>query len=250
MQLVTVQDNTKNGLDSTLFSKWVRALNYQAKWHYGYSPWVFKSYAQPAEVKPLAKGAAVPVGAWNIELLDVSDVEGALGYHEDIFASSKHSVRAMEENVPYSKVFVQTAQADNIDPCEVASHEMLEMLVDPYVANEGQVYKVLNKTAKEWYIVEVGDPVQGCGYDISAPQGGHFGVTVADFAWPKWFGLDQSRPYMSYRHSVTQAYELAPEGYMSVAPESEPSNWTQIFGSAKGKAEAADHAYEHGNDAS
>lgn len=245
-QLVTVQDQTAAGIDPTALFNWVWALDYQAKYHYGRSPWVQRGYAPPAQVHLLPKGAPVPPGAWPVALLDVSDQPGALGYHEDgAFRSSPHSARAVTASgVPNGKVFVATAREDGIDPCEVVSHEILEMLVDPYVANETEVRKVLDTVAKEFYIVEVGDPVQGNGYDIGAPEGRHCGVTVADFALPAWWEMAQTRPDLSFRDSVKAPFELAPRGYMSVAPEANPTAWTQIYGSARRAAEKAAHAYE------
>lgn len=235
-QLIVVSDETTAGLmQATEVFNLAWALNYQAVYHYGRSPWVEHGYAPAAHVAQLPKGVTPPPEAWPIYLQDVSDQPGALGYHEDqaskTFKSSAHSVRGLSASgTPYSKVFVQTAREADVDPAEVASHEMCEMLVDPYVANESEVRKVLNTKAKEWYIVEVGDPVQGCGYDIGAPEGRTCGVTVADFAWPAWWALAQTRPGFSFRDSVKAPFALAPEGYMSVQPEA-GGEWSQIYGS-------------------
>ena len=234
-QLVVVADETTAGsLTATEVFSLSWALNYQAVYQYGRSPWVEHGYAPAAHVAQLPKGVEVPSDAWTIHLLDVSDVEGALGYHEGgLFKSSEHSVRGLSAaGTPYAKVFVQTAREAGVDPAEVASHEMCEMLVDPNVANEAEVRKVLDTEDKEFYIVEVGDPVQGCGYDIGAPEERLCGVTVADFAYPAWWKLAQTRPDMSFRDSVSKPFQIAPEGYMSVAPEAEPTNWTQIYGQA------------------
>lgn len=199
------------------------SLNYQALYHYGRSPWVEHGYAPPAHVVQLPEGAAPPVGAWNLILLDDTpqadnSPEGeTLGYHEDEAGN----------DIPYSDVFVKTAEKDGVDPSEVASHEMLEMLVDPQVANPR---KTLNSEAKELYIVEVADPVEGCGYDLGAPEGRHLGVTVADFVFPAWFGMAQTRPDLSFRDSITKPFELAPQGYISVAPEANPEDWSELRG--------------------
>lgn len=244
-QLVTVQDWTTKALAQKEVFNLCWALNYQALYHYGRSPWVQRGYAPPAHVMQLPKGMTPPVDAWNIELLDTSDIEGALGYHEDHFVSSPHSLRGLSQGgTPFSKVFVQTSKSAGVDPAEVASHELLEMLVDPYVANESEVRKVLNTQTKQFYIVEVGDPVQGCGYDVGAPEGRHTGVTVADFANPGWWGMAQTRPDLSFRRSVSKPFEIAPQGYMSVAPEANPTEWSQIYGSARAKGEAAHKAYD------
>lgn len=252
-QLVTVQDATSKGvLTPTQLFNLAWALNYQALYHYGRSQWVTGELAPAAHVSLLPPGANPPAGAWNIELLDSSDVEGALGYHEDAVHVSKagasgiHSTRGRTSSeTPLSKVFVKTSKEDGIDPAEVASHELLEMLVDPYVVKESEVRRVLNKAEHRYYIVEVGDPVQGCGYDIGAPEKRHCGVTVADFALPAWFALPQvDATQRSFRSSVKDAFELAPQGYMSVAPESNPSEWSQIYGSDRKGAEKASDAYE------
>jgi hypothetical protein len=217
-QLLTVENKTSKGtLTPKQLLDLVWSLNYQALYHYGRSPWVEHGYAQPAHVVQLPDGAAPPVGAWNIILLDTSPEAGTLGYHEDEGGNQ----------IPYSDVFVKTAEGDGVNPAEVASHEMLEMLVDPHVANPR---KVLNSEAKEFYIVEVADPVEGCGYDLGAPEGRHVGVTVADFVFPAWFGMAQTRPDLSFRDSITTPFELAPQGYISVAPEAKPGDWSELRG--------------------
>ena len=94
---------------------------------------------------------------------------------------------------------------------------------------------VLNHQKQEWYIVEVGDPVQGRGYDVGAREKHETGIIVADFAYPRWFGYAQSRPQTSAAEELAGAIHLGPfaigkDGYMSVAPEAEPENWSQIYG--------------------
>jgi hypothetical protein len=246
-QLIVVKDETTAGmLSPTELFNLAWGLNYQAQFHYGRSPWVERGLAPRGHVQLLPKGATAPSDAWTIYLQDISDEPGALGYHEDQgFKSTPHSARALTAHgMPYSKVFVQTARTDGVEASEVASHEMLEMLVDPWVADESEVRKVLNEQDKNYYIVEVGDPVQGNGYDVGAPEGRTTGVIVADFAWPRWWGLPQTRKSLSFRKSVKNEFEVAPEGYMSIAPESNPTQWSQIYGSNKEAAKAAADAYE------
>jgi hypothetical protein len=224
-QLITVENQTSEGvLTAKELFNLVWALNYQAAYHYGRSPWVELGYAPSAHVVLLPHdGQGVvkpPAGAWNLILLDTSTVAGALGYHED----------EQGNKIPFSDVFVKTARENQTSPVEVASHEMLEMLVDPDVA------KVRTVTHEgQLYIVEVADPVQGCGYDVGKPESRETGVIVADFALPAWFGMAQEGAgiddtAMSFRNSVSEPFTLAPGGYISVAPESEPEQWKQIFG--------------------
>ena|ERR1039457_4533806 len=104
------------------------------------------------------------------------------------------------------------------------------MCVDPDINN----IKTVTHENKE-YIVEICDAVQNCGYDIGAPEGIITGLTVSDFVYPKWFGIDQNRlpggtisTLYSFRNSVKKPFELASEGYISAR---EPGKeWTPIFG--------------------
>lgn len=220
-QLIVVQDETSPGTltPKELFNlAW--ALNYQALFHYGRSAWVTEGLAPAAHVMLLPKGVKPPVGSWSLILLDTSNEEGALGYHED----------EQGTEIPYSDVFVKTSREDGTSPVEVASHEMCEMLVDPDV----QKVRVV-QDGETTYIVEVCDAVQGCGYDVGAPEGRSCGVIVADFCLPAWFGMRESGEQMSFRSSIAKAFELAPQGYISIAKNG--SEWTQIFGEQHPTAE-------------
>ena len=68
------------------------------------------------------QGQVPPAGAWQLLILDNSDQAGALGYH-DLTA----------EGLPLGKVFAK----DDIDAktswTNTASHELLEMLADPWL---------------------------------------------------------------------------------------------------------------------
>jgi hypothetical protein len=239
--LITVQDLTSDLFTPAGIFKTVWSLNYQALYHYNRSPWVEHGYAPAIDgVHLLPKGLPVPEGAWHIELLDTSDQEGALGYHEDeVHVSSKHSTRGLATvtELPLAKVFVKSCAEYAVAPSEVASHELLEMAVDPYVLDESKLRKYLNEQAHWWYIAEVGDPVQGEGYDVGAPENRETGVIVANFAWPLWWGQLQTRSQLDFRGTRKARFELAPGGYMSVAPENNPTEWSQIYGSATAKDE-------------
>jgi hypothetical protein len=214
-QLITIENQSTVLSPKELFNL-VWGVNYQVLFHYGRSRWVAGAYAPHAHVVSLPAGVKPPAGAWNLILLDNSDQQGALGYHDDENGTG----------IPYAEVFCKDSVADGAIPSSVASHEVLEMLVDPWVNN---ARKVPRKDTQQFYIVEVGDPVQGNDYDVGAPEGRTTGVMVADFALPSWWELETG-PAFSFRHSVTKAWEVAPQGYISVAPLNDPSNWSQIFG--------------------
>jgi hypothetical protein len=218
----------------------VAALDAQAKNDYGGSPWVTDSLTtEIQEVVLIEKGAPPPEDTWHLEILLNSNQPGALGYHEEqvlkggaatdglLRKASNHSSRGLRRDnpsLPLMKIFAETTKEDNASLAEVCSHEMLEAAVDP---TPMKAPRTAPDAAKgRIYIVEVGDPVQECGYDVN-------GQTVADFALPAWFGLPQSEhpDQMSFRSSVAAPFELAPGGYISWAPEDEPNNWRQEQGS-------------------
>src|SRR5438552_13701576 len=71
------------------------------------------------DVVPIKRSGIAPHGSWPINILDDSDVQGALGYHE-------YTSRG-----PKSKVFARTSLYAGVPWSSVASHELLEMLADP-----------------------------------------------------------------------------------------------------------------------
>jgi hypothetical protein len=218
------------------------ALHVQATSDYNGSPWVTDGRAQPAaKVEFVAKDAPVPDGTWHIELLDSSTQEGALGFHEDVpfkqgtpsgrlEKASQNSQRGRREGtpeLPLAKIFCKTTQEAGEQPSEVASHEMLEMLVDPQV-----VPKPKTKTDEETqriYPLEVCDPVQQSGSAIE-------GVPLSNFVLPAYFKLQQSSDptqYDRYKVLSLPVPAMTPGGYLSFAPTGEPNNWQQEFGSPR-----------------
>lgn len=243
---VAVRDLTSPGtFTADQLRNMVWTLRYQALYHYNRSPWVEHGYA--ASVADVILVTETRPDTWNIELLDTSDQEGALGYHEDQAfdahssgprKTSERSSRglAAHNQKPLAKVFCKTSKEDGVQPSEVASHELLEMLVDPRVVNEAEILKYLDSTTKQFYIGEVCDAVQEEGYDVGEPEGRPTGVPeafVANFVNPGWFRAQQTRPELDFRGTRKAPFELAPGGYMSVAPEDNPGNWTQIYGAKK-----------------
>jgi hypothetical protein len=222
-QLIVVE-NQQTVLGPRDLFNLVWAVTYQLLFHYGRSPWVRDGHAPHAHAVLLPAGAKPPAGAWNLILLDSTDQQGALGYHDDESGTG----------IPYSEAFVKTAIDDGAAPSSVASHEALEMVVDPYV--EGRAPRLaVNPADGNQTIVEVGDPVQGNDYDVGAPEGRQTGMLVADFAFPAWWGLEQTGTQaLSFRGSVSQPFALAPRGYISWCPAgadpADPSVWKQSFG--------------------
>lgn len=158
-------------------------------------------------------------GKWNLLLLDTSDEAGALGYHD-----------LTPEGLPLGKVFAKTDQAYGQKVSVTASHELLEMLLDPHI----------NLCAEDtkrgvFAAYEASDAVEAdeLGYDIA-------GVTVSDFVTPEYFDpAAQGRPntQFSFRSNVHAPFTLAPGGYESVYVSGK--GWTQHT-AREGGAKVAD----------
>lgn len=231
------------------------ALNTQAVAHYNPSCWVTEDNAAPvAQVEFIAKGETIPPDTWHIELLDKSDQEGALGYHEDeafdnkvdgqeadfagptkkprkASAHSSRGLRADAPEVPLAKVFCETIKQDGEQSSEVASHEMLEMLVDPQVVKS--LRTVTDRTTQRIYPVEVCDPVQSTP-DYTIDVNG-VNLLVSNFVTPAYFRLPQTANPTQYDYCNVLASPvpaMTPGGYLSFAPVSDPEGWQQEFGSA------------------
>ena len=102
---------------------------------------------------------------WWIAVLNNSDMAGALGYHD--VTSIGH---------PLGKVFAGTDKQYGYSVSVTLSHELLEILIDPYI----------NLTAQmpdgNFYAYEVCDAIEAdeLGYLIN-------GILVSDFVYPAWF---------------------------------------------------------------
>lgn len=155
-----------------------------------------------------------PIGTWVIALLDSSDVAGALGYHD-----------LTPAGLPLGKVFAGTDRQYDQKVSVTLSHELLEMLSDPWIsltaqADDGRFYAWENCDAVE---------ADGLGYDID-------GVTVSDFVTPAWFGHGAGP--VDHQGHLTRPLQLAPGGYISVFDPQSGQGWQQVTRQATGQTPA------------
>lgn len=160
---------------------------------------------------------SIPRGSWVLWLLDDSDVQNALGYHD-----------LTQDGKPIAKAFVKTDMQHGLKWTVTASHELVETAVDPFcdslVASAGP--GGLRLWAKE-----TADAVEADedGYDIG-------NVRLSNFVLPSWFGSGPA-PY-DFRGLLTAPYQIRPGGYMSVLdvrPATQPQ-WIEVFGDQVGQA--------------
>jgi hypothetical protein len=103
-------------------------------------------------------------GAWAIVFLDNADQPGALAYHD-----------LTPDGLPESKVFVKTTLDDHEVVSVSASHELVEMLVDPATN-----MMTTGPDAKTIYAYESADPVESLFFDVQ-------GMSMSDFVYPSYF---------------------------------------------------------------
>lgn len=153
-------------------------------------------------------------GKWNLVLLDDSDVANALGYHD-----------LTPEGLPLGKVFANTDKKYGLLVGVTASHELLEMVLDP------MINLVAEDTKRGVFVAyEACDAVEAdnLGYEIN-------GVRVSDFVLPNFFNpLAINYQGASYSHleNIHAPFQLAPGGYESVYTPGK--GWSQITAKTNG----------------
>jgi hypothetical protein len=154
----------------------------------------------------------IPPATWTIMLREDIGEPGALGFHSD------------DHNQPFALV-----DSDAGDWTVTASHELLEMLADPW-GNRLHTARVpegvepgnvglTHHHVRVQYLVEVCDPPEMAFYEIG-------GVKVSDFLLKDWYRT-QPRPSRAYSHMgyCQEPRQVAPQGYVSFAVGPE---WWQV----------------------
>lgn len=163
-----------------------------------------------ATLVSLTRSQSIPTGAWVIYILDNSDYAGALGYHDETNTGR-----------PYGRIFAKTCSQYGYSWTVTLSHELLEMMGDPYI--NLTVFRQNSNTAGRIYALEVGDPCEAdvYGYRIN-------NILVSDFVWPTWFNLYTTASRYDQRNVITAPFQILPGGYMSIFNVSGSNQWTQI----------------------
>jgi hypothetical protein len=166
------------------------------------------AYGVGASLHFYAKGnKGLPAGMWWLAVLDNSDQANALGYHDLTSAG-----------LPLGKVFAVADRQAGDSLSVTVSHEVLEMLGDPFI----------NLTAQmgdgKFYAFEMCDAVEadGLGYAID-------GVEVSDFVLPAYFqGAITGAKFDFGGHLTGACPQIAAQGYLSVY-DPVTGRWSQIM---------------------
>jgi hypothetical protein len=155
-----------------------------------------------ATVMYLPNPKKIPAGVWPVQLVKTLPPDEG-GFHSD-----KHKQ-------PYSKVI-----ASKDDPTWTidASHEILEMLVDPYgnrmqssVAIEIVGGKIKDGTGQYGYLVEACDPCEDNKYAYTIN-----GIAVSDFITPHFYDpLVTPGTRYSFTGAIKGPRQILPGGYIS-----------------------------------
>jgi len=180
----------------------------------------------------LHKSTGFEPGEWAIAFLDDSDQAGALAYH-----------MVTPEGLPLSNVFVKTIlQSEPKQSVSVsASHELVEMLVDPAINmyTTGPTPKItytysyaggdpvkairLRYDIATLYAYESADPVEEETFKVN-------GVDMSDFVYPAYFELFHEPGSVKFDHQnkITRPFQLLSGGYQIIFINGE---FADVFGS-------------------
>ena len=157
----------------------------------------------------------IPVGVWPVQLVKTLPPDEG-GFHSD------------RHKQPYSKVI-----ASKDDPTWTidASHEILEMLVDPYgnrmqssVAIEVVDCKIRDGVGQFGYLVEACDPCEANNYAYTIN-----GIAVSDFITPHFYDpLATPGTRYSFTGALTAPRQILRGGYISWV-NNEIDEWQQLM---------------------
>lgn len=147
-------------------------------------------------------------GAWAVVFLDDADAPGALAYHD-----------LTPEGLPLSKVFVRTTLDDGGLVSVSASHELVEMLVDPAIN-----MMTTGPDPKTMYAYESADPVEALSFKVND-------IEMSDFVYPSYFEGFHAPGSVRFDQlgQIGRPFEILSGGYQIVFKN---GKWSQVHGSA------------------
>jgi hypothetical protein len=210
MKQITLIDQTHK-IDASLLHAAAVALNQQVSIDL---PGVWPGISAAVSVAPSVH--ALTPGAWPVFLVKKLP-PGEGGYHLD------------KNNQPFAKVIASpTDDSWTID----ASHEIIEMLVDPYgnrmhssqgiAINSGDT-DVIDGAGVFNYLVEACDPCEANNYGYQID-----GILVSDFITPNYYDATVTPgTNYSFKGNIKRPRQLLPGGYISY--QDAESKWQQIL---------------------
>jgi hypothetical protein len=200
--------DTTGDIDPHLVQQTAQALNVQV------SRDLPQYWPIQATVIYLPDPDSLPVGVWPVQLVaQLPPEEG--GFHLD------------NNNQPYAEVLAQPGQNGWT---VAASHEVLEMLVDPFGnrlhaarAMAVQNGQIVEGEGEVQYLVEACDPCEADGYAYSVQ-----GIGVSDFITPHFYDpVAVAGTRYSFTGALQAPRQILPGGYISWY-DPETGGWQQL----------------------
>lgn len=195
-----------DGHDPSDVARVAAALQRQATRDFG------PMWGVPATVDSFPRLEDVPVGYWPMIVETDIDTPGAAGVHED------------KDGQPFALI----AMSDSWSL--TASHEMLEMLADPFGKRVIPGKSPKRGQGRVEFLVEVCDPCEGDQFAYTVND-----ILVSDFYTPRFFDPRHvSGVRYSFNGAITRPREILPGGYLSWHDPVSNHWWQQVwFGSRK-----------------
>lgn len=159
----------------------------------------------------LIKTKGLVPGKWAMVFLDHADHAHALAYHD-----------LTPDGLPLARVFVKTTLKNNDLVSVSASHELVEMLVDPSIN-----LVTMRSGSRLVYGYESADPVEELTFLVN-------GIPMTNFVYPTYFEAFHKPGSVWFDHlgKINKPFEIHPGGYQGVYKK---GKWTQVFGSPEKK---------------
>jgi hypothetical protein len=197
-QLIALVDCTKT-ITPTDMSQAAAALQKQATRDLG------PIWGVDATVNYFPDLASVPVGYWPIIIVETLNDPTAGGYHTD------------QSHQPFSLILRGQGGDWTLD----CSHELCEMLVDPYGSRTTPGQSPKEGQGRVLFLIECCDPCEAAQYAYTID-----GILVSDFYTPAFVGpATSSGIRYSFNGSLTKPFEVLPGGYISWQNPADNSLW-------------------------
>jgi hypothetical protein len=159
----------------------------------------------------LVKARDLKPGKWAMVFVDHADHARALARHD-----------LTPDGLPLARVFVKTTLANKNLVSVAATHELVEMLVDPAIN-----LVTMRKGSKLVYQYESADPVEDLHFPVN-------GIPMTNFVYPTYFEEFHKPGSVRFDHlgELNKPFQIHTGGYQGVLKD---GKWIPIHGSPEKK---------------